>query len=389
MILKAVRNLNVSIMESKEGAVIDELLSAGYKDPRSDVHHVKSLQFTSLDGKKYRKFIAEFVYLDPAEIKTAQVRDQDYDDTYCKEQLKPLIESQGLNFVPHIDLRNSLETGHNRLPVMMELYPGRKLPFLRVSKPYLCNADGTYSLHESDGFENVIAKIKSNSPPPNNPYNMKSVAIQIKDLFQIDSTFRGLNPTGKWFEKNEGPFNEVMDDLHPEQFKSPGTRTKIRQEAGRGQSIIKPVQFSDWTHAATSIGWPSGVKVGTKRPSRMSFVEWSDPSDGTNITTVSTNGNKLKEKVSLELFEMFLDGNLNMTKGVKLLMKVNSPSSNPIALNKQRKDFTTEKIDALNKKLKAQKFPEIKECFWVQQLNHPSDKGMHFGQNSSGSMEEK
>jgi hypothetical protein len=387
--LGAIKNSNVSIMESKEEAVISKLLTAGYKDPRDDIHHLRSLQFTSLDGRRYRKFVKDFVYLDPAEVKTAQVRDQDYDDTYCKEQLKPLIESQGLKFVPHLDQRNNLETGHNRLPVMMELEPGKLLPFLRVSKPYLDNGDGTYSLHESDGFEDVIAKIKSNSPPPNNPYNMKSVAIQIKNLFKIDSTFRGLNPTGKWFEKNEGPFDEIMDDLHKDQFKSPGTRTKIRQEAGKGQSIIKPVQFSDWTHAATSIGWPSGVKVGTKRPSRMSFVEWSDSSDGTNITTVSTNGSKLKEKVSLELFEMFLDGTLGTTKGVKLLMKVNSPSSNPIALNKQRKDFTTEKIDALNKKLKARKFPEIKECFWVQQLNHPSDKGAHFVQSSFGYMEEK
>ncbi len=388
--MNAQTNNNISVMEAAENKAVRKLIKAGYKDPRGDEDLSRSLVFTSLNGQKYRKFITNFLYLDPAKVRKSQVRDKDYDPVYCQAQLRPLIEKEGLDYVCHINGQKTLETGHNRLPVLMGLYPGKKLPFLETSKPYLVNNNGTYTISKGNNqFEDEIAKISSNGAPPNNPYTMECVGVQIKRLYDLDPTFRGLNPTGDWFEKNEGPFDSIMDDLHPKQFLSKGTRTKIREKAGKGKSIIKPVEFPDWTHAATSRGWPSGVKPGKKNPSRMSFIEWVDPVDNTNITTVSTNGKKLSEKVLLELTEMYLDGTMEATKGVKLLMKVNSPSTNPIALNKQRRDFISKQIDVLNTRLRKMGWPQIKEIAWVKQLNHPSDKGMHFVQDENGLMKEK
>jgi len=387
--MSAQANKKIPTMEVAENKAVQKLIKAGYKDPRKDEGHLRSLVFTSFDGRKYRKFITSFLYLDPSQVKKSQVRDKDYDPIYCQAQLKPLIEKEGLHYVCHINSQKTLETGHNRYPVLMEIYPGEKLPFLEISKPYLENDDGTYTLCKDNQFEDEIAKIGSNSAPPNNPYTMECIGQQIRRLYNIDPTFRGLNPTGDWFEENEGPFDNIMNELHPKQFLSKGTRTKIREKAGKGKSIIKPVEFADWTHAATSRGWPSGVKPGNKKPSRMSFNEWFDPADNTNITTVSTNGNKLKEKVLLELTEKHLDTAMGTTKGIKLLMKVNSPSTNPIALEKERRDFVSSKIDVLNTRLRKNNWAQIKEVYWVKQLNHNSDKGMHFVQDKNGIMKEK
>jgi len=381
------KNTPVSILETKENQAIAKLVAKGYQNPREDIQQIQSLEFETANGDKCRKFIVDFVELSPNQIKRSQVRDKEYDEDYCNEQLKPLIEAEGLKFVPHISEQLNLETGHNRLPVLMEIYPGQKLWFLKVSKPYVEQKDGSYKLATNTAFKDLVSKIRSNSPPPNNPYNMQGAAIQVEQLYREDPTFEGLNPTGNWLDQDESAFNAVMDWLHPGQFRSKGTRTKILKMASKGQSIIRPVEFSDWTHAATSIGWPSGVKPGKTKPSRMSFVEWVDPSDNTCITHVSTNGNKLNEKVTLELFEMYLTNTLSSTKGVKILMKVNAPNTNILALNKQRRDFVSKTIDPLNTKLRNKDFPEILECFWVQQLNHPSDSGLHFKQNSSGILE--
>jgi len=367
-------------MEMKEARTIKDLLEDRRRNPRQHKDHIETLEFSSFDGKRYRRFMEDYVKLDFSEIAKSQVREEEYDKQYCDEDLVPKITRDGILHYPlMVDRKYNLIHGHNRLYSHTVAFPGFKVPCLIISDPYEVQGDGTYSrTATNDCFHNIISQIKPNKPNENNPYSMADVAQQVSDLFKADPTFEGINPSGRWFESNIGAFDRVMDILHPNQFTHPSARTKIRKAASKGKSVIKVVEFQDWTHAATSLGWPPGVKVGKKKAMRKDFDEWVDPKDNTMITHITTAGMKEKEKVRQTLVDMYFDNTHHTVDGVKLLAKVGSPKTNPAALNKQRSDYVSMRLDPMNKGLKAKGWPLIKEVFFVKQLENPNDRGQHF-----------
>jgi hypothetical protein len=368
----------VATFAQKEKEFIKAAEKAGYRNPLEHHKHKENIEWITA-GKKYRKFIIGFTDRDYRQLKPDQTRDKVYDQEYCHKDLMPRITKEGLQYLPHINCDDQIQHGHNRCYSMEKLYPGQRIPVFIISPVYEEQTDGSYTEVTNERKESlrILSNFQTNPQPDSNPHTMNGVAVTIKKIFSKDVTMLGHNPSGEWEDFIGDNFNNFMDELCPGFFLDPGTRTQIRNKAGDEYSVVLPITFDDWTKAAANAGWTTGIKVGNKKPSRLSFEEWID--DNCYVGHVSTNGNKLKEKIFLPLADMFLeDETFGGKRGVKILLKIDRPSLDINQLNKQTVDFIETRIDILNRRLFNKGWIGIVEVVRVRQLNIPSDTGLHF-----------
>ena len=78
MKLKKSDNKPLTTMEMKEARTIKDLLEDRRRNPRQHKDHIETLEFSSFDGKRYRRFMEDYVKLDFSEIAKSQVREEEY-----------------------------------------------------------------------------------------------------------------------------------------------------------------------------------------------------------------------------------------------------------------------------------------------------------------------
>lgn len=248
-----------------EKRVIQQILSLGYKNPKDDEGHNGLLE-GEWNGIKWRRFLLDVGEIDQFNLEPSQIKKHEFSEEWCK-QLKSLIEKYGLEYTIFTSNeynlpKEKIEAGHNRNNCWTEIYGSTKpIPRTLISPPYYIDKDNN-KLEVLDKVANdyvsTVSRIKSNRPPPNDPYKMEDIAVQVKDLFDRDPRLGGKNPSGKWFESSTSKvYHDLLDDLHPYQFTSKKARTDIFKLMDPNIPNKKKKVITDATKAydLKNLGW--------------------------------------------------------------------------------------------------------------------------------------
>ena len=260
-----------------EQQYINAATKLGYEDPFTN-DQVEILHF-SLGGKKYRRFIVGFDQFPHNIIFNNNVRQQEIDETYCREELIPKIQRSGLRcpiFVVQSGQSYNIDSGHHRRYSHEEIY-GINVPMpCFVLSPYVCEVlpNGQYGPRQHGAYLRKISLIRSNPPRLNKAYTMKDAEHHLKDLRRSDPTFGGIIASGEFPSRDV--FNAVMDEVYPDDFGFKGTRTKIYNNLTKGNTVSKnkSVSFSDVTNDLVQFGYDTGVtKTKAGKTKREKFLD--------------------------------------------------------------------------------------------------------------------
>ena len=381
-LLSVVGVVPTSEEEELERKQIDLAVAAGFEDPT--MNDQRPILFPEFDGIEFRRFIIEFSEIQHDHIFQAQIRQNVVNTTYCKEDLIPKIQRDGLRkpiFVQKTGVNScSLDHGHHRFWSYGSIYGSESFVpcYVLSNVVYPILEDGSYGEPVSIPFLMEISKIKCNPPAKNIPYTCADVAVQLRTLFAADSKFRGLNPEGT-FPKRE-VFDDIMDKLHPDQFLNKGTRTKIYNmwSKGRTGSKIRPVDYSDVTNDLVQFGFDAGVTQ-TKggKASREKFLEWQDKNKNVFLGVGDANsGTNFERNFCLTLMVAAADGIFDNKTNYDFVIHctVYKPAPSIVKLNAQRKEHE-DFMRTWNTRFKNLGFPNVKftKVIWPKQLVDPQD----------------
>jgi len=383
-------------LEAQEGQIIaDAMKKYDIYDPRQDEERHAQLLLTEYDGKKYRRFIIDCVELTCDNLSESQVRSRVTDVDYCQQELGPLIEKNGLQYLPFVTEGTAsvydVENGHHRIHYVLHLKGSDSIAvFVVGSNSYEIHEDGTYGIGARASYLNTVAAIKSNPPPSSKPYTVDDVAVQCARLFKQDPYLNGINPTGKFPErpapnKLNPVFSALMDHLHPEQFLNARARGRIFNtwDSRRDGAKIKTVSFSDITDLVVGLGYDPGVIHGKRngKASRKEFLDWYDENNKAYIAKTNTNGRNFEATVSYSLIEAYHEGVLHGDKDHKVVIfcEVYNPKPTLTGLDKQRQAFIEGVKKANSILIDTIGMPfGYAEVHFPKQLTTASDKGLSF-----------
>ena len=202
---------------SLEELAIKAALKAGHKSPRLCERHNACLFASGADRK-----ILEYKVLDIADIEEANIRIEDVDTSYCRDEIAPLIrkkaievpETLGLNYPILVSRRGKkyeLINGHNRKWCMINLLNSNKIP------AFIIDNGGTPA-------QKIKGKIKANSrlEDASRSYTIKDVILQLQQFERAG----GFTDIGD-IEKTKEEINHFLNDVHPYQFTSNIARGRI------------------------------------------------------------------------------------------------------------------------------------------------------------------
>jgi len=335
-------------LEAAEEKAIKYAMSKGHKDPREDEHHKKML-YLSDGNKTYRRFITDFLSVTQDDIGEKQIRAKVSDEKYCKEELAPLINKEGLHHPILVGVgtgsRRPTEGGHHRAYSTLQVLAWDSCPAFEVdSALYEILPDGTYGKSATDSFTEALARIQSNPPRTHLNYKSTDVCIQLAELRKADKTFNGLVPSGEF--PNREQLDAIMDVVHPRQFRPKSTRTKIynqwKRRGADANSKVKTVTFADKTNELVKAGLDPGVTTGRKgQPKRKGFLEHYDEKERALIGMTNTNGRNFEANIISALIEAQHDGTLDGDEFQKLIVfsEVYTPKETLTSLNQERNNF--------------------------------------------------
>lgn len=324
---------------------INTATKLGYEDPfTNDQRDI--LEFT-LGNKEYRRFIIGFNRLAHNVIFNNNVRQQEVDETYCREELIPKIKKSGLRcpiFVVQNGQSYIIESGHHRRYSSEEIYGvNTPMPCFILSS-YVCEVlpGGQYGPKQHGDFLRKISLIRSNPPRQNKAYVMKDAEYHLKDLRRSDPTFSGLIANGAFPTRQE--FDLVMDLVYPDDFGYKGTRTKIHNSLTKGNTTSKnkSVSFSDITNDLVLLGYDTGVaKTKSGKTKREKFLDWEDKKNNVYLGVGDANsGTNFQRNFCMSVIEAMGNGTIDKKTKYDFVIHctVYSASSTLVALNKQRKN---------------------------------------------------
>lgn len=375
----------------QEKSVIEEITKKGFKNPKENTTLNLNLEF-AWDGKKYRRFMCEFGYVDLERLKESQVRKSQYDEDYCKEKLVPLLQKEGLQYP--IFTSNSaqkqdeeIEAGHNR-SYSWEIINGRDdvtIPRILISEPHFLNKENgqleSITMSQLE-FLKEVSRISSNGPVENNPYTMECVSYQIKSLFAKDPTLGGINPSRIWFKNKDCPiFHKLMDNLHPRQFLLPGTRTTIFNKMARGNTEKeKNVNKDVITSELNNLGWDPSLRMNQiGKTVRKGLLESFDKNTNAYIGVVQNVTTNFDTTVLVPMVKKVGSGENFESKDIFLHCKVRSGDfhGNKKSLDTARSNFINYVLD-YNQIADKLDLPKVQKIFFPKQLQVPSDKGGYY-----------
>lgn len=388
------------IIEQAQNDRNDMNKNLGFKDPRLDETLSKGL-LDVFKGRTVRIFIEDYGYVHPSSLnKDKQPRDEMAIKEYCEKDLKIRLKDEGLKYPPYVSDNNVLDSGHNRVYSLEDLFPGEEIPVFHLGDPYFINDDGTLDTltEQEKRYFRTRSRSRTNPKSQHQEMTMASVASCIEDLFEEDGTFAGLNPSGEKFKSSSCQyFNRVMNEEFPGYFVHKTPRTKIYNmlwdESSKQKAKVKPLSEIQKTGALRSIGWDDGLKASNKNK-RKSFGEHIDTNNGAYIGMTNTNGNNFESIVENRLVNLFNNGELEPSlKKLNVFCEVYKPEKNIINLNQQRASFLV-KCTRYNEKvanlrvvesekngkevISPSRLPLLEKVYFPRQLNSPSDKGFMY-----------
>jgi hypothetical protein len=331
----------LSKYEDLEQTALKQIAVDGYESPFTSPDN--GLYAMCPPGKSYRRFIIDFIMVDYADLEETQVRSKIVDQNYCKTELAPSIEREGLR-VPilvtntPIPSQKKFVTGHHR--AWSQNYLGEKIPALVVTD--LISLSG----EPIDKLADFRSKVASNRSADRIKYGINDAVITIAEAFRIDPAFGGLNP-GKQVPEREGvsfDWDDLMDDIYGATgyFLHKGTRTKIRNKYLKGQSAHKIVDmalFSEQSAMLARLGWEQGLSAKGKR---VEVLKHYDTSRNAMICLTDSNGRHLWEKMVSYLMEITKKGDFTKTlknnniKYIDVACRIYNPPSDKANLDSQR-----------------------------------------------------
>ena len=380
------KNDDVAGLISNEDAIVRKAMSLGHKDPRVDEKCHAKLLLVPIGDKIYRRFITGMIELSQDDISEAQIRLKVSDEKYCREELGPLIEKNGLEYLPFVSRGTqniwNMETGHHRSFYLLHQRRDESFfAFVVSNEFYEALKDGTYGKPVSNSYAKVKGRIQCNPPPAGNFYKLTDIFIQLAGLRKADPTFGGLVPSGEFPTREE--FDDIMNDIHPKQFLYKATRTKIRNQWIRSgtdaNSKVKPVTFADKTNDLVKNGYDPGVTMGRKnKQKRKKFLEHFDEDKKTYLAFTSTNGNNFRANIITSLIESHHDGTLVGDSSYEIVVycDIYNVKESLTLLEQDRNSFVEEvkKWNDILKNTCRLKFGFSKIIF-PKQLTIPSDTG--------------
>lgn len=381
-------------LNTLEKKAVEEAKKKGFSNPLEHEDDVKAFKFGWHD-KKIRRFIVDFGFIDSSIlIQDEQCKKEMYDLEWVSETLIPQIRDfGGLEYpigVCEYGEQKRQQYGFNRTQAFKTLYPSEKIPYFLMSEPFYIDKNGQLQTIEPSKtkFYRSISRTKSNPGQRTNPYKMEDVIMQLKDGHDADPSWGGLNPKGTIPKGvHDQAFKDIMDELHPNQFRHNSTRGTILKgwkNSGITTNKIIPVNSKDAKTAdLVTIGWDPGVNG---NGAMEAFTKHIDVKNRALIGCLSSAGRDFERDVSYALIGKALDEDINENADkVFLRVELKNPSTNFATLDTNREEFLSSRIALHNEK--AMKLNEMiqtgfsynliplveKVCF-PKQLHDPNNK---------------
>ena len=311
--LKLVDNTNTCPIRQKSNDIINEAVKAGYTNPFDD-DDMKNAMFIVSNGKKYFRPVVSFEMCKYEDLFQSQNRKKVVDERYCSEELIPRLKKEGRIHTPLLSEERTSNTrniiqGHHRHYSSAQVFGEDALipTFVLSSDVYPIQADKTLGAPQANLYIKHLGKVKSVNTPKTLSYDMKDIHGRLAELYKLDKTFGGLNPSGK-FPERDGTFEDIMDDLFPDNWQHKGTRTKIYNAWSKGGDLtskIKSPSFSDVTNDFVKYGFNPGVTI---RPSgkqvRDKFPNYTDAQRRCFIAEKDTNAKGVDRDIFVPILEM-------------------------------------------------------------------------------------
>jgi hypothetical protein len=363
---------------------ISNAIKKGYEDPLCNDQ--KSILFIESNQKIYRRFIVGFHEIPHTYFQRTQVREKNVDESYCREDLIPLIQRDGIRCPIWITWKGhqsaQIEHGHHREFSDLSINGEASLmPCFELSD-FVCliKSDGSYGKKISSNYLDILSKIGANPPPPNLTYKYVDVPHQLRELYSADSTFNGINVAGQIPDRNL--FDKIMDDIHPNAFLNKSTRTKIYNlwQKGSSRSKIKVVNFGSITNDLVMCRYDAGVTQTVRgKPKREKFLSWYDSNRNVYLGIANTNANgaTFERDYGMPLIKKMGDGLIskNDTYNIVLHCTMYNPPATLVEIKQKRNDMT-DLLKAWNTRFTNLGYPNIKfkSCIYPKQLTDPNDK---------------
>ena len=384
------------IMQRVEEETVALAIQEGYLDPRKDDKLNKTVEFEDLGGRLIRRFILGFGYVGTEKFKNSsgsktQVRHEEIDIEHCEKVLLPHFEKDGLKYPPFTStagIFEQIDSGHHRSYTYNLWKSGQPMPRFLIGEPCYINDDGSLTRVPNTSFWEIASRISPNQPDPIKPTTIEDAALQLTNLFEVDKSFAGLNPSGEWFKggKADTAFNAVMNWVYPELFLHPSTRGKILakcRKSSKGKKTLTPAIVSS---ELNRLGWGhNSITKNGKKIERKTLLD-SCSNDGTAYVGVcDDNGRNMTSKITYDLFDRLCSPDPFTFREVNLVCKIYGGASNITELNKKRRTFVGNiEVEvgklaiARNKNDLHKCCPQIKRLWFPTQLRDGSDQGLMF-----------
>ena len=371
--------------------IINQALKDGYKNPFDDSDMANAM-FIESNGKRYFRPVVGFEMCKHEDLFQGQNRNKVVDERYCREELTPQLVKEGKIHTPLLaeertsSTRNIIQGHHRHFSSAQAFGEDELIPtFILSNQVYPIQADKTLGNPQANQYIKHLGKVKSVNTPKTLPYNSKDIPGRLAELYKLDKTFGGLNPSGEFPERN-GAFEDIMDDLFPENWLDKGVRTKIYNGWAKGGDLtskIKSPSFSDVTNDLVKYGFNHGVTTNRNgKLVRDKFPNFTDSKRRCFIVEKDTNAKGVDRDVIVPILRMVHRNTGEALppdiQGICLYQQIYNPPSDISGLIRAR-ETALESLANNNKLLADCKSPVLFEfVIFPKQLTTTSDKGAFY-----------
>jgi len=369
--------------------IINQALKDGYRNPFDDSDMANAM-FIESNGKKYFRPVISFEMCKHEDLFQVQNRNKVVDERYCREELTPQLKKEGKIHTPLLAEERTSGTlniiqGHHRHFSSAQAFGEEELvpAFILSNKVYPIDPeDKTLGEPQANQYIKHLGKVKSVNTPKTLPYKAKDIPARLAELYKLDKTFGGLNSSGR-FPERDGTFEDIMDDLFPENWLDKGVRTKIYNAWAAGGDLtskIKSPSFSDVTNDLVKYGFNHGVTTNRNgKQVRDKFPNFTDSKRRCFIVEKDTNAKGVDRDIIVPTLRMVHNKNLPPGVGsICLHQQIYNPPSDISGLIRAR-ETALENLTNNNKLLADCGSPVLFEfVIFPKQLTTTSDKGAFY-----------
>lgn len=376
---KKMLNIDEKRLLKQEKNVLREIEDAGYHNPYDDF----ASAFKTDNNRRYVKSLKVIKY---GAIEENQISVNILDKKYCREELLPLIELNGLENPPIVEEtavpgKYKQITGHHRAYTLDMM--GKGVPVIEVTSNYNWVDDDVPS--DID----LIQGIRANPPRKHRQYTTDDAVYQLSRSLELNPTQDGLNPAGKLpvreSTNNTFDFDDFMNRvMGNEYFPCKATRTKIRNRIlrCRVRSKLIDIDFGEQTNHLMRIGWNSGIKP--KGRKRKASTDHFDTQRQGMIVVSDDNGRHVDEKLFGIVKKYYQDPGFhnNLVKNgiryIDILGRIYNPSTDKTSLDSARDNFRKKIVAWKTLMVQMGVNLEIRYLALPKQLKSGSDKDILF-----------